>query len=209
MDSFWGNIFRREDRQEETYILLKNIPIFDALGKRELIAVEKILYRRDYAAGETIFRQEDPGVGMYIIERGTVVIVYEPTGRVLSELRDGDFFGEVALLNETPRSATAQARSACSLLCIFQPDMLDLVERNPQLGVKLLLALAQITGRRLIRLSDEAQALRQELAWVRAQQEGGDVKAPHERNHTAPGLEPDLDLRPARRGYGPPKDPLD
>lgn len=207
MDSFWGNIFRRDDPQEETYVLLRNIPIFEALSKRELIALEKIIYRREYAAGEVIFRQDDPGVGMYIIERGVVSIVYEPTGRLLNELHDGDFFGEVALLNETPRSATARARTTASLLCVFQPDLLDLVGRNPRLGVKVLLALAQVAGRRLIRLSEEAQAMRQELARLRAH--GASEPLPlHEPNHTA-SPSPRTEPAPSASTYGAPKDPLD
>lgn len=205
MDSFWGNIFRREDRQGDTYLLLKRIPIFEALGRRELAAVEKIVYRRDYAPGEVIFRQDDPGVGMYVVERGRVDIVYEPTGRVLAELTDGEFFGEVALLNETPRSATAQARTATSLLCLFRPDLLDLVGRSPRLGVKLLLALAQIAGQRLIRLSEEGQVLRQELARLRAQQEVIEPVPLHERPAPKPEPEPPR----GGRGDGAPKDPLD
>lgn len=205
MDSFWGNIFRREDRQGDTYLLLKRIPIFEALGQRELAAVEKIVYRRDYAPGEVIFRQDDPGVGMYVVERGRVDIVYEPTGRVLAELTDGEFFGEVALLNETPRSATAQARTATSLLCLFRPDLLDLVGRSPRLGVKLLLALAQIAGQRLIRLSEEGQVLRQELARLRAQQEVIEPVPLHERPAPKPEPEPPR----GGRGDGAPKDPLD
>lgn len=177
MDSFWGNIFRRERPEEETRNLLRGIPIFAALDGRELDLVEKILYRRDYEAGEVIFRQEDPGMGMYIIAHGKVSIVYEPTGQTLAEMADGEFFGEVALLNETPRSATARARTDCRLLCVFQPDVLNLVERRPRLGVKLLLALAQIAGQRLIRLSEETQALREELMRCRAA--GEHVPADH------------------------------
>lgn len=170
MDNFWGNIFRREQEEQDTQALLKKIPIFATLTGRELAAVQRILYRREYQAGEVVFRQNEPGVGMYIVQRGVVSIIYEPTGRLLVEMRDGDFFGEVALLNETPRSAMARARTDCVLLGVFQPELLGLIEREPALGVKVLLALAQITGKRLIRLSDEAQALREELLACRAGQ---------------------------------------
>lgn len=169
VDSFWGNIFRRKD-EPDTYALLKNIPLFEAMGRREMEAVERIMHRREYRAGEVIFRQGEPGVGMYVVQHGLVEIVYEPTGQVLSELRDGDFFGEIALLNETPRSATARARTACTLWGLFQPDLLDLLERDPRLGVKLLLPLAQIAGQRLIRADRQMQSLREDVARYRAQQ---------------------------------------
>ncbi len=150
MDSFWANIFKRKSDQQGTRQLLREIPLFARLSNRELDAIEAILYRRRYRAGETIFRQGEPGVGMYIVAEGVVSIIYEPTSNVLTELKHGDFFGEIALLNETPRSATAQAKTACTLLGFFQPELLDMLDRNPRLAVKVLLPLAQIAGQRLI-----------------------------------------------------------
>lgn len=171
MSSLWENIFQRDAEKEDRHSLLKKLPVFKTLGRREIIAVEKISYRREYAADEVIFRQDDPGLGMYIVERGTVSIIAENTGQVLTELQEGDFFGEIALLNESPRSASAKAKTSCTLICIFQPDVLDLVQRNTRLGVKLLLALARIASQRLIRLSEEAEVLREEVALLRARLE--------------------------------------
>ncbi len=151
------------------YVLLKKVPIFEKMSRRELDAIERIMYRREYRSGEVIFRQGEPGVGMYVVQHGTVSIVFEPTGQVLAELRDGDFFGEIALLNETPRSATAQAKTDCTLWGLFQPELLDLLGRDPRLGVKLLLPLAQIAGQRLIRADAQMQALRDELTQHEAQ----------------------------------------
>ena len=132
------------------------------MNRRERVAIERIMYRREYQAGDIIFRQGEPGVGMYIVERGTVSIVFEPTRHALAELHEGDFFGEIALLNETPRSATARAQTACTLWGLFQPELLGLLDRNPRLGVKLLLPLAQIAGQRLIRADRQIQSLREE-----------------------------------------------
>ena len=75
MDSFCGNIFKRED-QQDTYTLLKQIPIFEKMSRRELGAVERIMYRREYRSGDVIFRQGEPGVGMYVVQHGTVPIVF-------------------------------------------------------------------------------------------------------------------------------------
>ncbi len=168
MNSIWDNIFRAKGGVPATQELLRKVPLFSDLTRKELAAVERILYRREYAPGEIIFRQGEPGVGMYIIEAGRVVILYEPTGRVLSELCDGDFFGEIALLNETPRSATARAETACTLWGFFQPELLGLLARNPKLGVKVLLPLARIAGRRLIRADRELQTLHEEVERLRA-----------------------------------------
>jgi len=156
--------YRRREKEEEgiTGILLR-IPIFEGLSKRELAAVIRILHKRSYQPDEIIFRQEEPGMGMYIIESGNVNIISEPTHLLLSQLNDGDFFGEVSLLDETPRSATAIAKSNSSIFGFFQPDLFGLIERDPRLGVKIVLRLARITAARLRRANEQTIAFNVEL----------------------------------------------
>lgn len=163
MDSLWSNIFRETDEQS-VCTLLQNIPLFDGLSRKELSAVESILHRREYAPEEILFHQGNPGVGMYVIQEGTIDILYEPTGETLAELTDGDFFGELALLNETPRSATAISRVDSVLYGLFRPDLLDLVERDPSLGVQVLLRMGQVLSERLIHTNKQVQELREQLA---------------------------------------------
>jgi CRP-like cAMP-binding protein len=148
-------------------ILLK-LPIFEDLSRRELAAVTRILHKRQYKVDEIIFRQDEPGMGMYIIESGKVAIISEPSRLLLSDLSDGDFFGEVALLDETPRSATAIARTECSIFGFFQPDLFGLIERDPRLGVKIVLRLARIIGARLRRSNDQAIALSHEIEQLKS-----------------------------------------
>lgn len=162
MDSFWGNIFRKRD-EESVYTLLRDIPLFDGLSRGELSAIKSILHRREYDPGEVLFHQGNPGVGMYIIREGTIEIVYEPTDDTLAELSDGDFFGELALLNENPRSATAVARTGAVLYGLFRPDLLGLVEREPSLGVQILLRMSQVISERLIHANEQVQDLRERL----------------------------------------------
>ena len=162
MDSFWGNIFLQTD-EESVHSLLRDIPLFDGLSGGELSAIESVLHRREYAPGEVLFHQGNPGVGMYIIQEGTIEIVYEPTDDVLAELADGDFFGELALLNETPRSATAMARTESVLYGLFRPDLLGLVEREPSLGVQILLRMSQVISERLIQNNQQVEQLRERL----------------------------------------------
>src|SRR4030095_14006823 len=153
LNPLWANLFgrtsSREREDEETMAVLRKIPLFDDLTKRELAAVARILYRRTYQPEELIFHQADPGLGMYIIVRGSVAIVAEPSRQVLAELHDGDFFGELALLDELPRSASAISKTAACILGFFQRDFFALLERHPRLGVKIVLRLARIVGRRL------------------------------------------------------------
>ncbi len=158
MNSLWGNIFKaRKKEEDKVHDILKRVPIFETLGKRELDLIERILHRREYARDEVIFSQGQPGLGMYIIEEGTVDIVSEPANCHLAELDSGEFFGELALLDDSPRTATAVARTYCRMLCLFQPDLLDLIERNSRMGVKILTRLASAIGERL-RRTDECLA---------------------------------------------------
>lgn len=163
MNIFWGNIFSTHKKEEGIRSILKKVPIFDELKNRELAAVERILHRREYMPDEAIFQQGDPGLGMYIIETGIVEIVHGHLQHVLAELHDGEFFGELALLDDSPRTAAAIVRTPCKMLCFLQPDLFDLVDRNPRLGVKILLHLARTVGERLKKSNEQIQALKEEL----------------------------------------------
>ena len=171
MQSLWKSLIGGGSSSSEDS-LLSAIPLFEELSGREIDAVRRLLHRREYVAGESIFIQGEPGLGMYIIVRGAVSIQSEPSGRELVELGDGDFFGEIALLNEVIRTATARAKTDCTLLSLFQPDLLSLLDRNPRLGVKVLLALARLAGLRLVEVSDDVEALTRECDALREQVEG-------------------------------------
>ena len=64
-------------------------------------------------------------------------------------MHDGDFFGELALLDDAPRSASAAAVTPCVMFGFAQPDLFGIIERNPHLGVKIVTMLAKIIGERL------------------------------------------------------------
>ncbi len=167
MQSLWKSLLGGGSGSSEDD-LLGTIPLFEELSSREIDAVQRLLHRRDYVSGESIFVQGEPGLGMYIIARGVVSIQSEPSGRELVELVNGDFFGEIALLNEVIRTATARAKTDCTLLSLFQPDLLGLLDRNPRLGVKVLLALSRLVGLRLVEVSDEVESLTRECEELRA-----------------------------------------
>lgn len=169
MTDFRSRVFgyRRKKKQDEALMaVLKKIPVFEGFSERELAALERVLHRREYLPEELIIRQDEPGLGMYIIQSGQAVVT---TGRdkvQLSQLSDGDFFGELSLLDETPRSATVVAKTHCLILGFFQSDLFGLIERDPRFGVKIVIRLAKIMGDRLrhanqqvLALSDKVQEL--------------------------------------------------
>lgn len=143
--------------------VLGEIDLFDDLTPRELGLLHRSLHRRTYMAGEAVFEQGEPGLGMYVIAEGTVSIQSEPSGRVLTELGRGAVFGEIALFNAMIRTATARAKTDCVLLALFQPGLAALLDRRPRLGVKLLLALASEAGLRIVELSQELAGARRDI----------------------------------------------
>jgi CRP-like cAMP-binding protein len=164
-DTLWGNVFRKENISEHSiYQVLAGIPIFEDLSKKELRAIERILHKRTYKADEVLFHEGDPGVGMYIIESGRVNITLGKEEKLLAVLSDKEFFGEIALLSETPRTATATAVTESKILGFFQSDMMDLVETNPRMGTKVLLKLARMIGDRLRFSNLENQQLKMKLS---------------------------------------------
>lgn len=160
MINMWENIFKfRQKHADDTDKILLNIPVFQNLNHHDLRAIKRILHQREYGTNEAIFNQGDVGLGMYIIVRGEVEIICNPGRHVLAELQDGDFFGELALLDEAPRSATAVAKKPCVLLCFFKPELLDIINRNPKLGGKILFRLAWTIGERLKSTNEKIREL--------------------------------------------------
>ena len=172
-DTMWGNIFRRQVKSETSiYTVLSKIPIFKDLSKKELKAIERILHRRTYKSGEAIFHEGDPGVGMYIIEDGRVNITLGKQEKLLAVLSNGEFFGEIALLSDTPRTATATAVNESKMLGFFQPDLFGLMETDPKMGNKILHRLAQMIADRLRFSNLENQQLKLKLSELEAKPSG-------------------------------------
>ena len=150
---FWDNLFRRRRNwQEEATRMLADTPIFSEIPKRVLRRLVDGMYHRHYHNNEVIFQAGDPGLGMYLVLSGTVVIQLE--GKQLAELGPGDFFGEVALFGDEVRTADATVSGDSELIGFFRPDLQEWVERSPKLGVKVLLQLGQVLAERLRRTNE-------------------------------------------------------
>jgi len=146
--------------------MLAKVTVFESLKPKELRQVAAIVHRRKYEAEEYIVRQDDPGLGMFVIVSGEVNVLLEEddTTKQLVTLREGDFFGEIALLDESPRSATVVARTDAELVGFFRPDLFDIIEKTPATGLKIVLRLAQLVGERLRNSNLEISKLRAQLA---------------------------------------------
>ncbi|MBN1348255.1 cyclic nucleotide-binding domain-containing protein [candidate division KSB1 bacterium] len=164
INGLWGNIFHaHEEAGIDILQTLKGVPIFRELKSSEIREFERIIHHRYYKANETIFWEGEPGVGMYIIQHGDVGIFRGKDTNAqeeLARLSDGDFFGDMALLNEAPRSATAISLTESHILGLFRPDLFGLIERHPRLGNKVLVKLADMIARRLRQTNEELQEIR-------------------------------------------------
>ncbi|HLP15897.1 MAG TPA: cyclic nucleotide-binding domain-containing protein [Bacteroidota bacterium] len=145
--------------------VLAKISVFESLKPKELRQVAAIVHRRRYKSGEYIVRQNDPGLGMYVIESGEVSVMLEENGstKQLASLCEGEFFGEIALLDESPRSATVIAQTESALIGFFRPDLFDIIEKSPATGLKIVLRLAEMLGERLRNSNLEISKLRAQL----------------------------------------------
>tara|TARA_Y100000996_G_scaffold148719_1_gene114546 strand:+ start:164 stop:658 length:495 start_codon:yes stop_codon:yes gene_type:complete len=145
----WSNIFRGFQRKSsKTEVALKLVPVFENLKKRELKEIKKIVHRREFLKDEYVFKFSTPGLGMYIIIEGEIVIEGED-GTEFARLGNGDFFGETALISEDKRSASARAHSDTQVIAFFRSDLLEIIRRNPVFGTKILFNLANIMAKRL------------------------------------------------------------
>ncbi|MBD3225837.1 MAG: cyclic nucleotide-binding domain-containing protein [Caldithrix sp.] len=168
--SVWSNIFKHKHKENNSiFNVLRRVPIFKGLSVKELNAVERILHRRTYRKDEVIFHEDESGMGMYIIESGHVDILLGQDNKLLAQLTDGDFFGEMALLLEQPRTATAIARSHLKMLGFFQPDLFSLLETRPRTGNKILQKLAQMLAERLYKTNLENRQLKLKLTDLESQ----------------------------------------
>lgn len=154
----WTSIGRKRERGD-IFDLLGRVPIFEGLSRGDLKAIERILHIRTYAKGEYIFREGDSGLGMYIVESGEVVVTSESTGMEITRLGEGEFFGEVAMFLDQPRTASAVAAAETVAWGFFQPDLLSLLETHPRLGVSVVIRLTRIVAERLNRATAENNRL--------------------------------------------------
>jgi CRP-like cAMP-binding protein len=148
-------------------VALRACLFFKTLDRKELTAVARNTHIRKYKEGESVFYQDEPGVGMYVVEEGQVHIKLNTLNNgplTLAELEEGEFFGELALLDESPRSADAVSQTASVLIGFFRPDLSTLLDREPQLGSKIILELARIIGIRLRNSNIEVQDIKQQVA---------------------------------------------
>ncbi|MBI4801033.1 MAG: cyclic nucleotide-binding domain-containing protein [Elusimicrobia bacterium] len=132
---------------------LKNIGLFEGIKKRNLIHILENLQERTYLKGETIFTQGDIGRALFIVFSGKIALArLDPATQkssVIAEVHPGEFFGEMALLEEMPRTATACALEDTKVFMLFKIKLETLLFARPAVGVVIATQLAKILSARL------------------------------------------------------------
>lgn len=124
--------------------------LFAGLKPRELQTLETFLHERSYLPGEVIFDEGEEGQALYLILSGGVLICHPGQGgRPIARLVAGNLFGEMALIEDSPRVAQAKAAEPTELAVLFRGDFERLMESHAQIASSIAIQLARLLGRRL------------------------------------------------------------
>ena len=120
--------------------VLKKVPLFAGLDKRELEQIASTMRERRFSAGATVTEEGAGGAGFFVVEEGQAEVLVE--GETRGTIGAGDYFGEIALLTGSDRTATIKATSDMICWGMTPWDFRPLVESNSAIAWKLLTAMA-------------------------------------------------------------------
>ena len=121
--------------------ILKTVPLFQALTEEEHESIIEHITMQYFPAHYVLFEQGVPGEAMYIIKSGTVRIHNTPIGESkeeseLATLKEGDLFGEMALIEDQPRNAGAETLSDCEVFVLKKEDFTALMQKSAEIARK-------------------------------------------------------------------------
>ncbi|MBI4270657.1 MAG: cyclic nucleotide-binding domain-containing protein [Candidatus Rokubacteria bacterium] len=138
----------------ETLAFLREVRLFSAFTDPDLHAIASRLRERTLRKRQVLFREGAPGDEMFIVRRGTMLVSKEITGKVeqvLVRVDAGDFFGEMSLLDGSPRSASVQADTDATLLVLGRESLQALTDQTPHAAAVFFYSMVQVFIERLRR----------------------------------------------------------
>ena len=137
--------------ESPNFAKLRDIPLFSDLTNRELGILHELLHEREYVKDEIIFDEGEEGQAIYFLFHGKVLICRQgrPLDGAIAELPAGQFFGELALLDNSPRMAQVRAAENSTIAVLFREDFLNLLETHAAVASKISLQLSRYIGKRL------------------------------------------------------------
>lgn len=132
-------------RHNQKIDLLRKVPLFALCSKRELADIAKLVDEVDLRKGKELIREGASGREFFVLLEGSVDVTKD--GRRINQLGPGDFFGEIALVARSPtRTATATATTPVRVLVLTAQNFRGLLERSPEIKIKVLETLADRIG---------------------------------------------------------------
>ena len=125
----------------EKVLFLKSVDLFRALPGEELAQIAEIAEEQPFAAGEQVFAEGEPGDALYLVVEGAVKV--HQGQRQLAHLGVRDVFGEMAVLDSEPRSASVTAVKDAVLLKIARDDFRDILQERPEIGMGIIKVLSR------------------------------------------------------------------
>jgi len=127
-------------------LLLRNVPLFSLVPEGQLLLLTRMLSRKAYPKNSTVIAAGDPTDALYIVISGRLkVIMSDNEGRevILANLNQGEFFGEMGLIDQAPRSATVTTIESCELLTITRTDFTKCLQGNFDLTMNVMRGLVK------------------------------------------------------------------
>jgi CRP/FNR family transcriptional regulator, cyclic AMP receptor protein len=139
--AMWGWLDQIRDREQLRRLdLLEHVPLFAGLSHRQLGKLLARFYEKAYAAGETIFVEGDAGKALFIVFKGRVSIwrATHAGQETLAILDPGGYFGELALIDDQPRFATARTEEPSLLLVLYKTDFDHLIQGHSRIATQVM-----------------------------------------------------------------------
>lgn len=152
---FFKNLFFDSQFKRKKHFL-RSLVLFQDLRDRELGLLAQSLHSRTYHAGETLFLEGDIGRALFILESGRIDLLRDDKKgekKTIFTVTPGEFFGEMALLEQLPRNASAVAAERAHVYLLYRSKLDQLLDSQPRIGVAIMTQLAQLLSARLRRAS--------------------------------------------------------
>ncbi len=145
------NRWKKSSPEKDRIRFLRTVPFFNELSTWQLKKVSEIVFERSFEAHELIFEQGQPAAALFLVVTGQVSVEIQKDQVIssLATLERGAFFGEMALLDESPRSASARSLESTRTLALYRNDLSRLIHTDPSTACQIYRALARIVGDRL------------------------------------------------------------
>lgn len=145
---FWHNLFRKKsDQIHEITEMWMQTPLFENIPYRRCRELVSHMHPREYKVNEIVFNTGDIGASVVLIQHGKIDIKVED--KILAELVSGDFFGEIALVIDKPRTAQAIAITNSKLIFFLRSDLEEWIQRSPKEGAQIMLNISRVLAARL------------------------------------------------------------